>query len=658
MRRIKDIAFLVVLMTAATISWSQDWKRTQNWYFGDSAGLSFATDPPTVLNNGRMYALEGCATISDTGGNLLFYTNGIIVWNKLHQVMLNGTGLTSNQSYTQAALIVPQPGNDSIYFIFTTGYLRYSVVNIKREGGLGEVVVKNTDLILSGTEKLAATHHANGHDVWISTHGKDNNHFFSYLVTDKGVVNCPVVSKVGSVMGIPASSGAGELEFSYSGKYAAVSFFSLKFFELLEFDNAKGQFKNPITVNLSPGYPYGICFSSNEKYIYVTERDRFLVQYNIVHFHHDSINNSRTQISSLGTFDIQGLQIMPSGEIVVTNPGSDSMGTIRFPNEPAPQCQYESKYISLGVRTGTHNLPNFISSYFYRPEIDIKYTTNCINDSFVFFAKALQVLVSPSWQLFKQGNLIFSNSGQTLNYVFPDTGTYIVQLIEQGDTVRKDIFIEPRLELGSDTVICNTNEFNLTLPDNFRCLQWQDGADSQTYRVTENGVYYVSAFNNRGCLLSDTVRVKLGNIQSPLIIRNGDSLFTNSGYTYTWLLNGGPIQGNTNAIRVIQTGNYQVEITDSIGCTALSAIFPITLLSVEKIGPHNIRIFPNPLMEGQSLNIEYDLGIHSIEVYDANGRQTYASYDLNTPNVSIPGLSRGIYYIRINQTYTAKININ
>ena len=638
-------------------TFAQDWKRTQNWYFGDSAGLSFATDPPTVLTDGQMYALEGCATISDTAGNLLFYTNGMTVWNKNHEIMDNGTGLTSNQSYTQAALIVPQPGNDSIFFIFTTGYLRYSIVNILRGDGLGEVVEKNSDLILSGTEKLAATFHSNGHDVWISTHGKDNNQFFSFLLTKNGIVSCPIVSQIGSVMSSQASAGAGEMEFSYSGNVAAVSFFGSKFFELYTFDNVTGEFGNPIKVNVSPSYPYGICFSLNEKFIYLSERNRFLVQYNISNFQFDSINNSRVEISALGNADIQGLQIIPSGEILVTNPGLDSIGIILFPNESAPQCQYIPSYVSLGMKKGTHNFPNFISSYYYQPKLDIHYTTNCKNDSVAFFAKSSQSLASPAWSIYQNSNLLSTGSGQALNYFFEDTGNYLVRLIDNTDTVEKSIFIEPHLTLGNDTVLCNENNFTFHIPNNIRCLQWQDGSDTATYSVTKNGVYYISGYNNKGCKVSDTISVKFGGVQQPTISRSGDSLFTDTGsYEYTWYLNGTKLSTNTNALRINEPGNYSVEVSDSIGCKSISSIFPVTTLSVSNKEAESVHVFPNPLIEGQNLTLEGIINTNQIQIYTTLGTQVH-SYGVITQSdsVIISGLQKGVYILVINETARYKI---
>ena len=91
----------------------------QNWYFGNLAGLNFATTPPTPLTNSAMNAFEGCATISDAGGNLQFYTNGNIVWDRNHLPMPSGNGLNGDGAATQTAIIVPRPQNPSQYYIFT-----------------------------------------------------------------------------------------------------------------------------------------------------------------------------------------------------------------------------------------------------------------------------------------------------------------------------------------------------------------------------------------------------------------------------------------------------------------------------------------------------------------------------------------------------------
>ncbi len=97
-----------------------------------------------------MNAPEGCATISDHNGKLLFYTNGQRITSRRHTLMKNGDNILGDLSSTDNAIAVPAPDNDSIYYLFTIGAayrpnkgFRYSVINMKRDDGFGEVVDKN-----------------------------------------------------------------------------------------------------------------------------------------------------------------------------------------------------------------------------------------------------------------------------------------------------------------------------------------------------------------------------------------------------------------------------------------------------------------------------------------------------------------------------------
>ena len=63
------------------------------WYFGQYSGLDFNSGTPVPLT-GSLNTIEGCASISNVQGNLLFYTDGSTVWNANNTIMQNGTGLT------------------------------------------------------------------------------------------------------------------------------------------------------------------------------------------------------------------------------------------------------------------------------------------------------------------------------------------------------------------------------------------------------------------------------------------------------------------------------------------------------------------------------------------------------------------------------------
>src|ERR1035437_9225163 len=118
----KNIANILLIFTGILIIKCNSFAQQQylNWNFGGNAALNFSTGSPVVVTGSALNTVEGCASISDNMGNLLFYTDGITVWDKTNTQMPNGTGLFGNASATQSALIVPNPGNMNQYYIFTS----------------------------------------------------------------------------------------------------------------------------------------------------------------------------------------------------------------------------------------------------------------------------------------------------------------------------------------------------------------------------------------------------------------------------------------------------------------------------------------------------------------------------------------------------------
>ena len=124
-------------------------REASNWYFGDNAGINFdINNNVTPLTDGQLSTDEGCTSISDTSGQLLFYTDGIRVYNRNHTVMPNGLNLNGNPSSTQSAIIIPKPGDANIYYIFTASTtfggapdlgFQYSEVDMTLNNGLGDV---------------------------------------------------------------------------------------------------------------------------------------------------------------------------------------------------------------------------------------------------------------------------------------------------------------------------------------------------------------------------------------------------------------------------------------------------------------------------------------------------------------------------------------
>jgi len=307
---VKNICFLFFLIIFQI---SQAQLESAHWYFGINAGLDFTSGTPEVVYDGALSTGEGCASISDPDGNLLFYTDGTLVYNRNHQVMPNGSGLLGNPSSTQSAIIVPAPGNETLYYIFTVGAddyanpefgttntgFHYYIVDMTFDGGLGDVLsydnVEN-ELMPLTSEKVTAVAHANNNDFWVITHFEDK--FYAYLVTETGINTTPVISQIGPYLDpqvYPVNS-RGYIKLSPDGKKIAVAHLSnLKledipqeiinsewgyytngsfanasngYAALYDFDDSTGTVSNE-TVLSTEGSPYGVEFSYESKYLYL-----------------------------------------------------------------------------------------------------------------------------------------------------------------------------------------------------------------------------------------------------------------------------------------------------------------------------------------------------------------------------------------------------
>lgn len=101
-------------------------------YFVRDTRLDFNSGSPVVLTDGQMNTLEGCATISNTAGQIFLYTDDVTVWDKNHQIMSNGTGLLGSLSSSQLAMIVPKPNSSTLCYVFTSD--KFEQVNINVAG--------------------------------------------------------------------------------------------------------------------------------------------------------------------------------------------------------------------------------------------------------------------------------------------------------------------------------------------------------------------------------------------------------------------------------------------------------------------------------------------------------------------------------------------
>lgn len=430
--------FLFVLLFVLYIPAHGQRKEANIWYFGHYAGLDFNAGSPAVLTDGAVRTNEGTSVASDADGKLLFYTDGVSVWNRRHRVMPGGTGLWGNESSTQSALIVPRPESRNIFYVFTTdaegglytdtvsncGCLSYSVVDLNADGGLGAVVEKNTVLHPLMSEKITAVFQPNGRDVWVVTHELGSNAFRSYPVTAAGISK-PVISRVGSVHIIINNRAAaiGYMKLSPDGRKLALTT-SSTYAEVFEFDAASGMVRNLVRVYPHKEMPYnsspiyGLEFSPNSRRLYASQYGRL---YRMSVEQHDSVSISKSVelLFETNPYETQALCALQLGvdgriyfaQVIRVENGfgpSGYVGVIKDPNRESGDADIEVRHIYLEGRGCMVGLPNFNQSYLYPddPELEMPdvFTPNGDqwNDHFTSITrkrveKVLRVTVCNRW---------------------------------------------------------------------------------------------------------------------------------------------------------------------------------------------------------------------------------------------------------------------
>ncbi len=367
--------------------------ESAHWYFGANAGLDFTSGEPEVVFDGVLNTGEGCASIADPNGNLLFYTDGSYVYNREHNMMTNGFGLLGNPSSTQSAIIVPYPGQLNLYYIFTVGAddtanpdwgtsntgFNYYLVDMSLEGGLGAVLPYDNDennLMPLTSEKVTAVSHGNNNDFWVITHFEDK--FYAYLVTTEGLNTTPIISQIGPYLDplvYPVTS-RGYLKTSPNGEKIAVAHLSYLMLEdipqsikdtefyytnglfangyngysaIYDFDDETGQISNEVVLS-EEGSPYGVEFSYSSDFLYV-EYD--------YHYQYPDAAYGVWINGELIQYDLNSADIVASASIIYDD--YQDLGQI-FHARGALQLALDKKiYYAPSVYTGTSYHGNYLS---------------------------------------------------------------------------------------------------------------------------------------------------------------------------------------------------------------------------------------------------------------------------------------------------------
>jgi hypothetical protein len=336
------------------------------------------------INLGANMAELANASICDSTGNLLFYTNGAKIIDSTHNLMQNGDNLNQildsiaiypnnfiywDYGYPSKVMILPFKRNKYHIFHIERGrngvlsffalQLNHSIVDMSLNNGLGSVISKNkpliNDTIAGEGYMLEACKHANGQDWWILVPEYESNAYYRFLLSADSLYG-PFSQEVGysfswiDYNGQAIFSPDGSLYVRYDPQNQA---------HLYDFNRCTGElsYRQQINVpsNINAG---GAAISSNSRFLYIAN-DTIVFQYDL---QAADINASRVTVA---VYDVMSpflygfgqMQLAPNGKIYEIS-GEDRLHVIENPDSAGLACNFRKNAI-ITPSYNSISLPNF-----------------------------------------------------------------------------------------------------------------------------------------------------------------------------------------------------------------------------------------------------------------------------------------------------------
>jgi hypothetical protein len=285
---------------------------TDTWYFGDNASITFSSNGTGSGGTNLMETYEGCTTLNDPFGTVIFYANGDSIWDNFDLGNVQSMKLLGTNSATQASITVQIPKDETD----TSSNFKFLVFSLKAienadSNCFSVCFVKVTPEYFQGSwkfksefcqpeyihniprmsEKLVSTSdNANG--VWVIAHDfslyNSSTTFYKYHITNalfKSVTNTSEAiealkkSEILQNYGYDhsyfteAADAQGQMKFTKSGDKLGLVLPKSGRIEIFDFDKQSGTLGNSRQKSVwqPNGTIFGCEFSPNGNYFYTSE---------------------------------------------------------------------------------------------------------------------------------------------------------------------------------------------------------------------------------------------------------------------------------------------------------------------------------------------------------------------------------------------------
>ena len=678
---------LLLFLFLIQFAYSQPNKRTCNWFLNKEIGIDFNTgipvenlDDPTLSGSN---IIGSVSTMSDTNGNLLFYSKGIDIVNREHEIMDGGNSVPNFNPSFQSALSMPKPGSNNLYYLFTARHheqfnpMFYYLINMNANNGLGEII--DIDTIEAGWDAssfLTASYMKNKRDYWLITRKFEENKYAAFRVTSQGIDPNPVLSDTYQWY---FDGYRGYMKISYNKKYISTSF--TEAVEICKLNNETGEIEFMYFFSLSnliPGNPaFGTTnceFSPSSDYLYVSGTKEngggsFIYQFDMQYIEDkDMFMQSIIEIGNPVGYNIQ---LAPDGKIYCFYSGENGLpindsivGVINYPDKMGLDCGYEIDAFTLQEGKPFRPFVNFAPDFLYRFDFE----GTCESDTFTFDPWFFPEPTTIHWNFGDPASGVNNESWiPHATHKFTDGGNYEVSvrvLYPNGrieETSREvEVSFSPEPNLGSDTTICSDSEIILDADCGPHGYSWSTGEWGVSHiTVSDSGWYWVRAVNSEGCFETDSIHIALHPAATAdtnnLVISpttcggsvgaiRGIAVSGNQPLQYQWVDDIGDSITNTIDIYHLPVGNYTLQVIDGNGC-------------LTEFGPYLIDDAGEVLIEDVVFSHEHcDQQNGSIIVTATSGLGDMLKYSITNGepyfyNEGIfTGLSPGTYAVRVKDS--------
>jgi hypothetical protein len=508
------LGFIVLFCAGFKTQAQFNYPENNVWAFGNQAGMKFAGPNPISVTT-SMYSGEGCASVCNQNGELLFYSNGNKIWGANGNLFPHGQDLdisaTSAFTTTQTALIVSIPWQANKFYLFTLGSTLFCYkIDMSLNNGFGDVdttfSLTHVPLRDSLTEKMIAIPGCN-QNAWVIVKSKYSNQFFSYNITDQGVDTTAIVSSGG--FSAPADYIQRTMCASVDGHKIVVN--TITKLELLNFDIVNGKVSNGKVVD-NQSY-YGACFSSNGKYLYTNNGD--IYQYDLT-----ACDPAATKIN-VGNSFFGDIRLAANGKIYFRSGfgginGYNFLGSIEYPNVGGAGCQFRDSVTGTAMLIVDPTSPATSSLGFPNTVIRLSLGEKPLNRSYFDtcicefpYTAGLNLTAAPGFSNYQWGN---GSTTTTINV--HQRGTYWVNY-QTSCGRRTDTF---SIRGTIDPVTLTYSAPLISTSGVYQSYTWYKdgtlltGAVGSTFEPTISGIYAVVVTNAQGCTDSAFININVTGI--------------------------------------------------------------------------------------------------------------------------------------------------